>query len=109
MTMPPSPPPSSEPPRQTGLIIGLACTSIFGYLVINLAVGLAVVSLETTTVAIAVAAGFLALLGLGAGLTLVLLRKPWSVGVGLGLMIGWTLASIVSAGYCTGLNPEMYR
>lgn len=27
---------------------------------------------------------------------------------GLGLMIGWALTSILTVGYCTGLNPTMY-
>ncbi|MEV1239453.1 hypothetical protein [Nonomuraea sp. NPDC049750] len=62
----------------------------------------------SSTVAIGVAAGFLAVVGIGAGILLVVLRKPWALGLGLGLMIGWALASIVSAGYCTGLNPGMY-
>ncbi|MFI7147301.1 hypothetical protein ACIBO2_20485 [Nonomuraea sp. NPDC050022] len=70
-------------------------------------VGLIVVSMSST-VAIGVAAGFLAVVGIGAGIVLVVLRKPWALGLGLGLMIGWALASIVSAGYCTGLNPGMY-
>ncbi|MGP4094281.1 MULTISPECIES: hypothetical protein [unclassified Nonomuraea] len=73
----------------------------------NVVVGLVVLSLESS-VAIGVGAGVLALLGVGGGLVLVRLRKSWSVGLGLGTMIGWGLASIVSAGYCTGLNPGMY-
>jgi hypothetical protein len=36
------------------------------------------------------------------------MRKPWSQGLGMGLMIGWALVSIVSAGFCTGLNPGLY-
>ncbi|MFG1708422.1 hypothetical protein ACFLIM_34985 [Nonomuraea sp. M3C6] len=101
------PPPSSEPPRQTGVVVGLAFVGVFGYLFVNVVVGLVALSLEST-VAIGVGAGVLALLGIGAGLVFVFLRKSWSLGLGLGLMIGWALASIVSAGYCTGLNPEMY-
>ncbi|MEU7744304.1 hypothetical protein [Nonomuraea sp. NPDC049158] len=100
-----SPPP--PPPRPTGLIVGLAFAGAFGYWILNVIVGLIVVSMAST-VAIGVAAGFLAVVGLGAGIVLVVLRKPWALGLGLGLMIGWALASIVSAGYCTGLNPGMY-
>lgn len=29
-------------------------------------------------------------------------------GLGIGLMIGWALMSIVSAGICTGVNPNLY-
>ncbi|GAA3249455.1 hypothetical protein GCM10020216_081530 [Nonomuraea helvata] len=51
----------------------------------------------------------LALIGLGAGSGLLFVRRqPWTKGIGLGLMIGWALWSIVSAGYCTGLNPGLY-
>ena len=70
-------------------------------------VGLIALS-ANSTVGIGVAAAFLAILGLGAGLVLAFLRKPWALGLGLGLMIGWALASIVSAGFCTGLNPAIY-
>jgi hypothetical protein len=27
-------------------------------------------------------------------------------GIGLGLILGWTLATIVTAGACTGVNPS---
>ncbi|MFI7615464.1 hypothetical protein ACIBP6_29975 [Nonomuraea terrae] len=89
------------------MVVGTAFAGLFAYFVVNVLVGLVALSLQST-VAIGVAAGFLALLGLVAGVVLVVLRKSWSVGVGLGLMIGWALASIVSAGFCTGINPEMY-
>lgn len=106
MTMPPPPPPP-QPPRPTGLIVGLAFAGAFGYWVLNVIVGIIALS-AGSAVAIGVAAGFLAVAGLGAGIVLVVLRKPVALGLGLGLMIGWALASIVSAGYCTGLNPGMY-
>ncbi|NUW46302.1 hypothetical protein [Nonomuraea rhodomycinica] len=56
----------------------------------------------------AIAAVVLALVGLGAGAGLLVLRRPWATGLGLGLMLGWALWSIVSAGFCTGINPGMY-
>jgi hypothetical protein len=89
------------------VIVGLAFAGVFGYALFNLVVGLIAVSLESN-VAIGVAAGVLALFGIGAGLTFVLLRRSWSIGLGLGLMIGWALTSIITAGYCTGLNPGLY-
>ncbi|SEG76757.1 hypothetical protein SAMN05444920_104413 [Nonomuraea solani] len=85
----------------------MAFVGIFGYFTFNVIVGFIALSMESSA-AIGVAAGVLAVAGIGAGLVLAGLRKPWSMGVGLGLMIGWGLASIVSAGYCTGLNPAMY-
>lgn len=50
----------------------------------------------------------LAVVGLGAGIGLLFFRRPWATGLGLGLMLGWALWSIVSAGFCTGLNPGFY-
>jgi hypothetical protein len=57
-----------------------------------------------------VGAGALILAGiaLGGGIALVRLRRPWAKGLGLGLMIGWGLVSIVTAGFCTGVNPTIY-
>jgi hypothetical protein len=103
----PPPPPPPKPPRQPGLTVALAFAGVFGYFIVNVVVGLLALSFQST-IAIGVAAGFLLILGLGVGLTFVILRQPWSRGLGLGLMIGWALASIVSAGYCTGINPGMY-
>ncbi len=107
MPPPSSPPPPSEPPRNTGVIVGLAFAGVFTYAVVNVIVGVVALNLEST-VALGVAAGLLALVGIGVGLVLVLLRKSWSIGLGLGLMIGWSLTSIISAGWCTGLNPGLY-
>jgi hypothetical protein len=89
------------------VIVALACAGVVCYIIVNVIIGIVALSLEST-VAIGVGAATLALIGLGVGLTFVLLRRTWSIGLGLGLMIGWSLVSIVSAGFCTGLNPEMY-
>ncbi|MFC4111589.1 hypothetical protein [Nonomuraea zeae] len=83
------------------------------YSIVNTLVGffIFVVALnpEGPTVAYIVAGAIiLALVGLGLGAALVFMRKPWSKGMGLGLMIGWALWSILSAGICTGLNPGLY-
>ncbi|WP_336212594.1 hypothetical protein [Nonomuraea sp. LPB2021202275-12-8] len=102
-----STPPPPERPHQTGLIVGLAFVGVFGYLIINVVVGFLALATESTAW-FGVAAGFLALVGIGAGLVLLIMRRPWSKGLGMGLMIGWALASIVSAGWCTGLNPGLY-
>ncbi|RVX46276.1 hypothetical protein EDD27_9148 [Nonomuraea polychroma] len=117
MPPPPEPPqgppqgphqePHGEPPRRTGLVVGLAFAGFFGYLVVNVITGLVALAFESE-VAFGVAAGFLALFGIGLGLVFVLLRRSWSIGLGLGFMIGWALTSIVTAGFCTGLNPELY-
>ncbi|WP_170223587.1 hypothetical protein [Nonomuraea turkmeniaca] len=89
------------------MIVGLAFAGFFGYLVVNVIVGLVALNVGSE-VAFGVAAGVLALVGIGAGVVFVLLRRSWSIGLGVGLMIGWSLTSIVTVGYCTGLNPGLY-
>ncbi|QUR69987.1 hypothetical protein F6B93_20950 [Mycobacterium spongiae] len=61
-----------------------------------------------SNVAIVIGAIALGFIAFGAGGVLVALRNPWARGIGLGLMIGWALTSIVTAGFCTGVNPTMY-
>ena len=103
-TPPPQPP---QRPRQTGLIVGLAFVGVFGYILVNVVVGFAALATESS-VGVGVGAAFLAVFAIGFGLVLVFMRKPWSQGLGMGLMIGWALVSIASAGLCTGLNPGLY-
>ncbi|MDA0641377.1 MULTISPECIES: hypothetical protein [Nonomuraea] len=105
MSMPP--PQQPQQPRSTGVVVGLAVVGLFAYIVVNVFVGVVAVSMATNVV-LALAAGFLAVGALGGGVVLLSLRRPWSKGLGLGLMIGWGLVSIVSAGWCTGLNPGLY-
>ncbi|MDA0631867.1 hypothetical protein OUY22_00430 [Nonomuraea sp. MCN248] len=102
MSMPPP-----QQPRSTGVVVGLAALGVFAYVVFNVVVGFIAVSLATPAV-LGVAAGFLFLGAIGGGVGLLLVRTPWAKGLGLGLMIGWALVSIVSAGWCTGLNPGLY-
>lgn len=80
---------------------------VFGYIVVNVVVGLAALATESS-VGVGVGAAFLVVFAIGLGLVLVFMRKPWSRGLGMGLMIGWALVSIGSAGFCTGLNPGLY-
>lgn len=101
---PPQPP---QEPRRNGLIVGLAFAGIFVFIVVNVMVGFVAVAVATPA-AFAAAAIFLAVGALGGGVALLLLRKPWSKGLGMGLMLGWALVSIVSAGWCTGINPDLY-
>ncbi|MBA2891624.1 hypothetical protein [Nonomuraea soli] len=78
------------------------------FILVNIATALAVLASASTRTPVLIAAVFLALFGLVGGLVLILLRRPWTKGLGMGLMIGWALVSIVSAGWCTGLNPGLY-
>ena len=77
---------------------------------VNLLVGLVVlaVAAEHGGAVVGVGAVILALIAFGGGACLIALRRPWTKGLGIGLMIGWALLSITSVGFCTGLNPEMY-
>ncbi|MDR8407793.1 hypothetical protein MTP10_03460 [Nonomuraea sp. 3-1Str] len=107
-------PPPPRPPREgsPGLVIGLAFAGAALYSLVNVVLGLlmffAAMGRNGGTPWMAVGAVALALVGLGAGAGLLFVRRPWATGLGLGLMIGWALWSMVSAGYCTGLNPSLY-
>jgi hypothetical protein len=92
-----------------GVVAGMAVLGFVAYVVINMVIGFVAIAVaQDRTAVFAVAAVLLALISLGGGLALILKRLPWSKGLGLGLMLGWALTSIVSAGWCTGLNPGMY-
>ncbi|MFC4063029.1 hypothetical protein ACFOWE_32520 [Planomonospora corallina] len=90
------------------MIIGLAFVGFLAFVVINLVVGIAAVSTESAA-GIGTGAVFLALIAFGGGIWLTRRPEPWAKGLGIGLMAGWALVSIVSAGFCTGLNPQMYQ
>ncbi|KAA1249155.1 hypothetical protein F0Q45_16725 [Mycobacterium simiae] len=109
------PPPGywQPPPRRSGgEIFAAAVVGAMIYVAINVVVGLMVVfglaeAIRPNTAVIA-GASALALIAFGAGGALVTVRDPWARGIGMGLMIGWALTSIVTVGYCTGLNPVLY-
>ncbi|MBT2226060.1 hypothetical protein [Nonomuraea sp. NEAU-A123] len=99
--------------RQKPLIIGLAFASLVAYSIVNAILGI-LIFISTLDQngpnhpIIISCTIFLALLGLGAGAGLQFLRKPWATGLGLGFLIGWALWSILSAGICTGISPDLY-
>ncbi|MFI6324615.1 hypothetical protein ACIBG8_44310 [Nonomuraea sp. NPDC050556] len=104
------PPPPTQA-SNAGTVVGLAFAGVAIYFVINVILAFVALGLGGSgnqRAAFAAIAILLALIAFGGGITLLIVRKPWSKGLGLGLMIGWALASIVSAGFCTGLNPGMY-
>ncbi|MGI5285031.1 hypothetical protein ACQEVF_17075 [Nonomuraea polychroma] len=95
------------------MVVALAFAGLALYSVLNVIVGFfifaaAMDSSGPHTAYVAAGAAVLALIGLGGGIGLVLIRQSWTRGLGLGLMIGWALWSILSAGICTGLNPSLY-
>ncbi|PEG56640.1 hypothetical protein H5U98_06665 [Mycolicibacterium boenickei] len=54
------------------------------------------------------AAVLLALIAFGGGTLMLLSKNPTAKGLGIGLMVGWALVSLFTAGFCTGVNPELY-
>ncbi len=128
---PPEPPPGAWPPygpypnygpdpyrrpppkeNSTGLIVGLAVVGAFAYFAVNFVVALLVLMLaaeSSSAAVIATGTVGLALFAFGGGAALLALRRPWTKGLGLGLMIGWALTSICTVGLCTGINPSIYN
>lgn len=110
------PDPYRQPPRKessAGLIVGLAVVGAFAYFAVNFVVALLVLMLaaDTSSSAAILVTGTvgLALFAFGGGAVLLALRRPWTKGLGLGLMIGWALTSICTVGFCTGINPSIYQ
>ncbi len=99
---PPPPPPGygAEPPRAPRSIsVGAAVGGAFipvGMSVVLFAGGL----FRTSAGAIV----FAAIALVGGGMLAFATKPAIGRGLGLGLMIGWAVLSIVSAGFCTGLQ-----
>ena len=102
-------------PRKSGggEIFGAAAVGVFLCFGINLIVGPMVVfglaNVVSPNVAFATGAIVLGLIAFGGGAALLFVKSPWARGIGMGLMIGWALTSVVTVGICTGLNPMLYR
>jgi hypothetical protein len=81
------------------------------YSTLNVVLGFVIVGIAGSStshgVVIGVGAAILALIAFG-GAALLATRNPNAKGLGLGLMIGWALTSLLTAGFCTGLNPALY-
>jgi hypothetical protein len=54
------------------------------------------------------AAVLLLLIAFGGGTALLRTKNSNAKGLGLGLMIGWAVTSLVTVGFCTGINPALY-
>jgi len=105
---PPAPPP---PPRKISVAMVFVGAPIF--IVINTVLGFAafIVAGGQTDNSDAILGGAAVLLGLiafGVGGYLLTVKSPQAKGIGLGLMIGWALTSLVTVGICTGINPSLY-
>jgi hypothetical protein len=121
MTTPPGPPfpggygypplPPPQPPRK--LAIGMVFVGAPIYIALNSLLGfvaflIAGSSTDSANVILGAAAVMLALIAFGGGAALLAVRNPQVKGIGLGLMVGWALTSLVSVGFCTGINPALY-
>ncbi|MFI7449936.1 hypothetical protein ACIBQX_20760 [Nonomuraea sp. NPDC049714] len=114
--MPPPPPPPAD--NSTGVTVAMVFAGVGVYSAVNTVLGFfiffAALSQSNSsgtggaTAFLVVGAVVLVLVGLVAGVGLLFVRKPWATGMGLGLMIGWALWSITTAGFCTGINPGLY-
>lgn len=106
------PPPGVTPPRRFSVITVLVGPVIFGLLdvivTLVLLIGGEAVGLSQNLTMI-LGAILLASIAFGGGAALLRSKNPDIRGIGLGLMIGWALISLVSGGLCTGLNPSVYR
>jgi hypothetical protein len=114
------PPPGSYPyggaPKpEPRITIAMVFVGPFLYAAINLVVGfMAVIASngvdhQDSNKVLVFAAVLLALIAFGGGAALLRSRSPNARGLGIGLMVGWALVSLFTAGFCTGLNPEMYK
>lgn len=103
------------PPKPSGgEILGAAFAGAALYAVINTIVGPMVLfglaNAVSPKIAFAAGATLLALIAFGGGGALLFVKKYASArGIGMGLMIGWALTSILTVGICTGLNPMLYH
>ncbi len=105
---PPPVPPWRPPTRR--ISVGMTFLGIFIYFVLNLVVAFAAIATADSKGHTSLIAGavVLVLIAFGGGGALLATKNAIVKGLGLGLMIGWALLSVVSVGFCTGLNPEMY-
>ncbi|MCV7343761.1 hypothetical protein H7J91_04820 [Mycolicibacterium rhodesiae] len=88
----------------------MAVLGTFLYFALNFVIGFAALSMSDGRGhgTLILAAVVLALIAFGGGGVLLATTKANGKGLGLGLMIGWAVLSVISVGFCTGLNPELY-
>jgi hypothetical protein len=87
----------------------MAVLGVFVYFTVNFVIAfMAIVAVDSGKGVLIGAAMLLAAIAFGGGGALLARPSPTAKGLGLGLMIGWALTSVFTAGFCTGLNPTMY-
>ncbi|UCZ59140.1 hypothetical protein [Mycolicibacterium phocaicum] len=101
--------PAPNVPNPNAISVGGVIGGVFMFPVLNFVIGFGTVMLaDQGKVLLGFGAALLALVAFGGGFALWKTGSPVPKGLGLGLMIGWALTSILTVGYCTGLNPTMY-
>lgn len=117
-----SPPPAPGYPYQQGrppppasrISIGMVFAGCALWAIVNVFVALAAIVVSagaasgSDNVIFGVAAVGLVGVAFGVGGGLLATRNRHAKGLGLGLMIGWALTSLLTVGVCTGINPGMY-
>ncbi|AMW21614.1 MULTISPECIES: hypothetical protein [Mycobacteroides] len=83
--------------------------AVFGFLALMIGGSLA----DRSGIGFEIVPGFVAVVGIAVafGVGGVLTRKGDrdKRGWGVGLMVGWALVSMLTVGFCTGLNPVLYQ
>ncbi|WP_231395930.1 hypothetical protein [Mycobacterium sp. URHD0025] len=106
--------PPPQPPRR--ISVPMVILGPFLYAALNLVIGFAAFigagaadsSGGSTNAVFGGAALLLAFIAFGSGTLMLLSKNPTAKGLGIGLMVGWALVSLFTAGFCTGINPELY-
>lgn len=106
--------PPPQPPRR--ISVPMVILGPFLYAALNLVIGFAVFigagtadsSGGSANAVLVGGALLLAFIAFGGGTLMLLSKNPTAKGLGIGLMVGWALVSLFTAGFCTGLNPELY-
>lgn len=126
---PPPPPPGypaypyppgygyGPPPQpQRSISVPMVILGPFLYAALNLVIGFAGFmgagaadsAGGSTNLVLGGTAVLLAIIAFGGGTVMLLSKNPTAKGLGIGLMVGWALVSLFTAGFCTGINPDLY-
>lgn len=113
---PPGYPYGGPPPAESRISIGMVFIGPILYATINLVLGFLAFFAAgaydsqggNPGIVFAAVTVLLALIAFGGGIILLRQSSRHAKGLGIGLMIGWALVSVFTAGFCTGVNPALY-
>ncbi len=104
--------PYGPPPPQPRISAVMVILGPFLYAALNLVIGfiafIGAGSTDNPDIVLGGTAVLLALIAFGGGATMLFSKNPTTKGLGIGLMVGWALVSLFTAGLCTGINPDLY-